>query len=27
MIHELIRGHEFTDPHNDDSQMHFGFQC
>ena len=27
MIHELIHGHEFTDPHNDDSQMHFGFQC
>ena len=27
MIQELIRGHEYTDPHNDDSQMHFGFQC
>jgi len=27
MIHELIRGMEFTDPHNDDSQLHFGFQC
>lgn len=27
MLHEIIRGHEFTDPHNDDSQMHFGFQC
>lgn len=27
MIQELIRGHEFTDPHNDDSQLHFGFQC
>ncbi len=27
MIHDLIRGHEYTDPHNDDSQMHFGFQC
>lgn len=26
-ITELIRGHEFTDPHNDDSQMHFGMQC
>ena len=26
-LHELIRGHEFTDPHNDDSQMHFGLQC
>jgi hypothetical protein len=27
MIHELIKGHEYTDPHNDDSQMHFGLQC
>ncbi len=27
MIQELIRGMEFTDPHNDDSQLHFGFQC
>lgn len=27
LIQELIRGHEFTDPHNDDSQLHFGFQC
>lgn len=27
MIQNLIRGHEYTDPHNDDSQMHFGFQC
>lgn len=27
MIHELIRGHEYTDPHNDESQLHFGFQC
>lgn len=27
MIHDLIRGHEFTTPHNDDSQMHFGIQC
>jgi len=26
-LHELIRGHEFVDPHNDDSQMHFGMQC
>lgn len=26
-LHELLRGHEYTDPHNDDSQMHFGFQC
>jgi len=27
MIHELIRGIEFTDPHNDDSQMQFGMTC
>lgn len=27
MLHELIRGHEYTDPHNDDSQMHFGLKC
>lgn len=27
MIHDLIRGIEFTDPHNDDSQLHFGMQC
>ncbi len=27
MIHELIRGIEFTDPHDDDSQMQFGLQC
>lgn len=27
MIQELIRGHEYTDPHNDESQLHFGFQC
>lgn len=27
MIHELIRGMEFTDPHNDDSQLHFGMKC
>jgi hypothetical protein len=27
MLHEIIRGHEYTDPHNDDSQLHFGFQC
>ncbi|MFZ5376624.1 MAG: hypothetical protein ACOZAN_03075 [Patescibacteria group bacterium] len=26
-ISELIRGHEFTNPHDDDSQMNFGFQC
>jgi hypothetical protein len=27
MIHELIKGHEQTDPHNDESQLYFGFQC
>jgi hypothetical protein len=27
MIHELIRGLEFVEPHDDDSQLHFGFQC
>jgi hypothetical protein len=27
MIHELVKGMEFIDPHNDDSQMHFGLQC
>ena len=27
MIHELIRGVEFTDPHDDDSQMQFGLKC
>lgn len=27
MIHELIKGIEFSDPHNDDSQLHFGLQC
>jgi hypothetical protein len=27
MIHELIRGIEFSDPHNDESQMQFGLQC
>ncbi|HYD35675.1 MAG TPA: hypothetical protein VD999_06410 [Vitreimonas sp.] len=27
MIHELIRGTEFTDPHTDDSQLHFGMMC
>lgn len=27
MIHELIRGIEFTDPHDDDSQMQFGLKC
>jgi uncharacterized UPF0160 family protein len=27
MINELIRGMEFTNPHNDESQIYFGFQC
>lgn len=27
MIHELIRGLEYLDPHNDESQMHFGLTC
>lgn len=27
MIHELIKGVEFYDPHNDDSQLQFGLQC
>lgn len=27
MIQDLINGMEFTDPHNDDSQLHFGLQC
>jgi len=27
MIQELLRGYEFTDPHNDDAQLHFGMQC
>jgi hypothetical protein len=27
MIHELIFGFEQVDPHNDESQMHFGLQC
>jgi uncharacterized UPF0160 family protein len=27
MIHELIRGMEFQDPHNDESQLYFGLQC
>jgi len=27
MIHELIRGLEFFDPHNDESQVHFGMTC
>jgi hypothetical protein len=27
MIHELIRGLEFIEPHDDGSQLNFGFQC
>jgi hypothetical protein len=27
MLHEIIRGCEFVDPHNDESQLHFGLQC
>lgn len=27
MIHELLRGIEFTEPHDDNSQLHFGMQC
>lgn len=27
MIHELIRGLEFTTPNDDDAQLHFGMQC
>jgi hypothetical protein len=27
MIHELIRGLEFFDPHNDEQQLHFGLTC
>jgi len=27
MIHDLIKGVEFCDPHDDDSQMRFGMQC
>lgn len=27
MLHELIRGIEFLDLHDDDSQLHFGLQC
>ncbi|MBU0974324.1 hypothetical protein KKD03_01325 [Patescibacteria group bacterium] len=27
LIHELIRGIEFADPHNDESQMQFGLTC
>lgn len=27
MLHELIRGFEFTEPHDDDSQLHFAMTC
>ena len=27
MIHELIRGNEFSELHDDTSQLHFGMQC
>lgn len=27
LIHELIRGCEFSDPHDDESQLYFGMQC
>lgn len=27
MLHELIRGREFTHPHDDESQLNFGIQC
>lgn len=27
MIHELVKGIELFDPHNDESQMNFGFKC
>ncbi len=27
MIHSLIRGIEYLEPHNDDSQLQFGFTC
>lgn len=27
MLPALLHGHEFTDPHNDESQLHFGMQC
>lgn len=27
LIHELIRGSEFSEPHDDESQLHFGMQC
>lgn len=27
MIQELVRGIEFTDPHNDESQLYFGITC
>lgn len=27
MLHELIKGIEYTDPHDDESQLHFGETC
>lgn len=27
MLHQIIRGLEFVELHNDDSQLHFGFTC
>ncbi len=27
MLHELLKGFESSDPHNDDSLLHFGLQC
>lgn len=27
MLQELVRGLEYVDPHNDESQLHFGLQC
>lgn len=27
MVHELLKGLESSDPHNDDSLLHFGLQC
>jgi len=27
MIQELIKGHQFTDPHDNESQLYFGFKC
>jgi hypothetical protein len=27
MLHELLKGYESSDPHDDDSLLHFGLQC